>query len=188
MWFGCDVGKRYNRLLGTMDVDLYDYEGMFGTVPSMSKADRLEYNESVRVLPRRCCDMCTQYLTSVCAVFAQAMTHAMVFTGVDCDGPKTLKWRVENSVSVLHAVQCPLVACLTFLLRLWKWQWGSDVGDKGYFLMTDAWFSEFMYQVVVHKDMLTEEELATLKTEPTVLPPWDPMGALAQPDGPASSL
>ena len=89
------------------------------------------------------------------------MTHAMVLTGVDlaengeldADG-KPLKWKVENS-------------------------WGEKVGDKGYFVASDAWMDEFTYQIVVRKEFLTDEELAAYEAEPTVLAPWDPMGALA---------
>ena len=83
------------------------------------------------------------------------MGHAMVFTGVDIDDDgKPLTWRVENS-------------------------WGTKVGDKGYYSMTMEWFKEYNFEVIVHKKYLPEEILAVLKTEPIVLPPWDPMGALA---------
>lgn len=83
------------------------------------------------------------------------MTHAMVFQGVnlDKDGTPT-RWRVENS-------------------------WGDDKGKKGYFIMSDQWFSEYMYQVVVNKKYLTKEQLDILDTEPIELNPWDPMGSLA---------
>ena len=67
---------------------------------------------------------------------------------------KTEKWRVENS-------------------------WGDDKGDKGYLMMTDEWFSEFVYEVVVDKKFVPEEILKVLEQEPVMLPPWDPMGALA---------
>lgn len=84
------------------------------------------------------------------------MTHAMVLTGVDLDrSGKPIKWRVENS-------------------------WGTDFGDKGYMVMTDQWFDEFLYEAVVHKKYLTPQLLKVLKTEPVVLPPWDPMGSLAR--------
>ena len=83
------------------------------------------------------------------------MTHAMVLTGVDlnADG-KSVKWKVENS-------------------------WGDKVGQKGYFVASDAWMDEYTYQIVVRKDFLTAEELAAYEAEPQVLAPWDPMGALA---------
>ena len=83
------------------------------------------------------------------------MTHAMVLTGVDLDeNGKAKKWKVENS-------------------------WGEKVGDKGYFVASDAWMNEYTYQIVVRKEFLTEAELAAYEAEPIVLAPWDPMGALA---------
>jgi bleomycin hydrolase len=86
------------------------------------------------------------------------MTHAMVFTGVDLDeNGKPIKWRVENS-------------------------WGDKLGDKGFMVMSDAWFEEFMYEVVIDKQFVPDEVVALLDTEPIVLPPWDPMGALATAD------
>ena len=84
------------------------------------------------------------------------MTHAMVLTGVDLDADdRPVKWRVENS-------------------------WGTKFGDNGYMLMTDRWFDEYLYEVVVSKRYVAPELLAVLDTEPVVLLPWDPMGALAR--------
>ncbi|MGT2949392.1 aminopeptidase C [Streptococcus devriesei] len=84
------------------------------------------------------------------------MTHAMVLTGVDLDEKgQAVKWKVENS-------------------------WGDKVGQKGYFVASDAWMDEYTYQIVVRKDLLTAEELAAYEAEPIVLAPWDPMGALAK--------
>lgn len=82
------------------------------------------------------------------------MTHAMVLTGVDVVDGKSTKWKVENS-------------------------WGEKVGEKGFFVMSDAWMDEYTYQIVVRKDYLTTEQLAAFEAEPVVLAPWDPMGALA---------
>ena len=45
--------------------------------------------------------------------------------------------------------------------------------------VTDEWFSEYVYEVVVDKRLVTAEVLDVLKQEPVVLPPWDPMGSLA---------
>ena len=84
------------------------------------------------------------------------MTHAMVLEGVDldADGRPTL-WKVENS-------------------------WGAEHGRNGFDTLSDPWFDEYVYQVVVDKKHLTDEERATYETEePTVLAPWDPMGSLA---------
>ena len=83
------------------------------------------------------------------------MTHAMVFQGVNLDdNGKPNRWRVENS-------------------------WGKDAGVDGYYIMSDAWFDEYMYQVVVDKKYLTEEQRKALDQEPITLQPWDPMGSLA---------
>ena len=46
--------------------------------------------------------------------------------------------------------------------------------------MTDRWFDEYMYQVVVNKKYLTPEQLAAYNAEPIALEPWDPMGSLAK--------
>lgn len=84
------------------------------------------------------------------------MTHAMTLQGVnlDADGAPT-RWRVENS-------------------------WGKDHGRDGYDIASDAWFDEYVYQVVVNKKYLTDEERAAYEMEPVELAPWDPMGALAR--------
>ena len=83
------------------------------------------------------------------------MTHAMVFQGVDLDdNGQPLRWRVENS-------------------------WGKDAGEEGYYVMSDAWFSEYTYQVVVNKKYLTAQQVEELSQEPIQLEPWDPMGSLA---------
>ena len=83
------------------------------------------------------------------------MTHAMLFTGVDLKDNKPSKWRVENS-------------------------WGNKSGDKGYFLMSDDWFDEYNYEVVVDKKYLTKDILKLFNKKPVDLNPWDPMGALAK--------
>ena len=83
------------------------------------------------------------------------MTHAMVFQGVNLDeNGKANRWRVENS-------------------------WGKDPGQNGYYVMTDRWFDEYVYQVVVNKKYLTPEQLAAYEAQPVELEPWDPMGSLA---------
>ena len=46
--------------------------------------------------------------------------------------------------------------------------------------MTDDWFTEYVYEVVVDKKFLPQEVLTVLDEEPYMLPAWDPMGALAK--------
>ncbi|PXY86570.1 C1 family peptidase [Bifidobacterium asteroides] len=85
-----------------------------------------------------------------------AQNHAMAFVGVDVadDGRTTNRWRVENS-------------------------WGADIANKGYFTMSDDWFSEYVYEVAVPKSMLSDEYRQAFDQEAIMLPAWDPMGALA---------
>jgi bleomycin hydrolase len=78
----------------------------------------------------------------------------MLFTGVDIKNGKPVKWRVENS-------------------------WGNKSGDKGYYLMSDLWFNEYNYEVVIDKKYLTQKILNLFNKDPVKLDPWDPMGALA---------
>ena len=82
------------------------------------------------------------------------MTHAMLFTGVDVIDGKPRRWRVENS-------------------------WADKVGDKGFFLMNDSWFAEYMFEIAAPKSYLPDDMQKALELEPIVLPPWDPMGSLA---------
>ncbi|MGX7367018.1 aminopeptidase C [Enterococcus casseliflavus] len=129
VWFGCDVGQSSTRDTGIMALDAYDINDLFDIEFTMTKAERLDFGESL-------------------------MTHAMVLTGVDLIDGESTKWKVENS-------------------------WGEKVGTNGFFVMSDAWMDEYTYQIVVRKEFLTAEQLAAFEAEPTVLAPWDPMGALA---------
>ena len=52
------------------------------------------------------------------------MTHAMVLTAVHVVDGKSVRWRVQNS-------------------------WGDKVGTEGWFVMSDRWMDEFVYQAVV---------------------------------------
>ena len=82
------------------------------------------------------------------------MTHAMLFTGVDVIDGEPQRWRVENS-------------------------WGSEGGEKGFYVMNDNWFEEHMFEVAIPLDMLSAEQQKAVEGEPIVLPAWDPMGSLA---------
>ena len=55
-------------------------------------------------------------------------------------------------------------------------------------MMTDDWFSQFVYEVVVDKKYVSQEILDVRNQKPVVLPPWDPMGALAKCGACASKL
>ncbi len=83
-----------------------------------------------------------------------AMNHAMIITGVNLKDEQPNKWKIANS-------------------------WGDDKGSKGYYLISQSWFLEHVYQVIINKKHLTESELKAYNSKPTVLKPWDPMGSLA---------
>lgn len=85
------------------------------------------------------------------------MTHAMVLTAVHLDeAGNPVRWKVENS-------------------------WGKDSGQNGYYVMDHQYFKDYVYQVVVDKSQLLESHREIFEGEKNavVLPPWDPMGALA---------
>ncbi|PHH87138.1 hypothetical protein CDD83_9266 [Cordyceps sp. RAO-2017] len=84
------------------------------------------------------------------------MTHAMVLTAVHLDEQtkRPVRWRVQNS-------------------------WGTSSGSDGWYVMSDAWMDEFVYQAVVDPRFCSQEVRDVVDQEPLVLPLWDPMGALA---------
>lgn len=83
-------------------------------------------------------------------------THAMTLIAVDIDGQGApVKWMVENS-------------------------WGPSAGYQGKLIMTDEWFEEYMFRVVVEKRFVPADILDMMKQQPIKLPPWDPMFAPEQ--------
>ena len=81
---------------------------------------------------------------------ASGSTHAMTFVGVDVVDGKPRQWKVENS-------------------------WGTKVGDKGYFVMDDKWFDEYLFKVVVKKQYLPEKLVKIAESGATPVPCWDSM-------------
>ena len=75
----------------------------------------------------------------------------MTLKAVDIDkNGNTVKWQVENS-------------------------WGANSGFQGTLIMTDEWFNEYMFRLVVDKKYVPENILKILNEKPTMLPAWDPM-------------
>ena len=84
--------------------------------------------------------------------FASASSHAMTLVAVDLDeSGKPRKWMVENS-------------------------WGPGAND-GHLIMTDRWFDEYMFRLVVDKKYITPKVKEVLKQKAVTLPAWDPMFA-----------
>lgn len=85
--------------------------------------------------------------------FASASSHAMTLMAVDLDeAGQPRKWKVENS-------------------------WGASSGVAGHLIMTDGWFDEYMFRVVVEKRYVPENLLRESRQKPTLLPAWDPLFA-----------
>ena len=59
-------------------------------------------------------------------------------------------------------------------------QLGDEIGEKGFFVMSQEWFKVYTHQVVVNQKYLTAEQRKALETEPVELKPWDPIGSLAE--------
>ncbi|MCD8293040.1 MAG: C1 family peptidase [Prevotellaceae bacterium] len=83
--------------------------------------------------------------------FSSGSSHAMTLMAVDLDGAgKPVKWMVENS-------------------------WGPKSGYQGHLVMTDKWFDEYMFRLVVESKYVPAKIRELLKQEPVSLPAWDPM-------------
>jgi bleomycin hydrolase len=130
VWFGCDVGKMMSGDYAYWDAALYDLPLVYDAAFDLDKAARLAYHES-------------------------AMTHAMLFTGVDVLDGCPRRWRVENS-------------------------WGTDLGQDGFYTMDDSWFDQYVFEIAARKSALPADLQRALDAAPIVLPAWDPMGALAR--------
>ncbi len=87
------------------------------------------------------------------STFDSGSTHAMTLTAVDLDTDgKPLKWEVENS-------------------------WGAEYGHKGYLIMTNRWFNEYMFRLVVNKKYVPENILKEFDQKPVMVVPEDPLFA-----------
>ena len=85
--------------------------------------------------------------------FDSGSTHAMTLTAVDLDAQgNPVKWKVENS-------------------------WGPDYGQKGCLIMTNRWFNEYMFRLVVNKKYVPENILKASEQKPVMVMPEDPLFA-----------
>ena len=83
---------------------------------------------------------------------ASGSTHAMTLIAVDIKDGQPVKWMVENS-------------------------WGATSGYQGNIIMTDEWFNEYMFRLVVEKKYVPADVMALMNQKPILLPSWDPMFA-----------
>ena len=85
--------------------------------------------------------------------FSSGSSHAMTLMAVDLnqDG-QPVKWMVENS-------------------------WGPASGYQGHLIMTDEWFNEYMFRLVLETKYVPAKVMDVIKQKPIRLPAWDPMFA-----------
>ena len=87
------------------------------------------------------------------STFASGSSHAMTLCAVDLDQEgKPIKWMVENS-------------------------WGVNSGWQGNLIMTNEWFNEYMFRVVLEEKYIPANIRAMMDQKPVMLPAWDPMFA-----------
>ena len=85
------------------------------------------------------------------ATFDSGSSHAMTLTAVDLDAnDNPIKWQVETS-------------------------WGADRGQNGYIIMTNDWFNEFAFRLVVDKKYVPAHILKANETKPVMIMPEDPL-------------
>ena len=85
------------------------------------------------------------------ATFDSGSTHAMTLSAVDLDKDgNPVKWKVENS-------------------------WGASYGEKGCLVMTNRWFNEYMFRLVVDKQYVPENLLKEFEQKPVMVMPEDPL-------------
>lgn len=82
---------------------------------------------------------------------ASGSSHVMTFTGVNLVDGKPNRWKVQNS-------------------------WGEEAGNRGFYIMSDEWFDEYVLRVAINKKYVPEEILKAYEQEPIMLDPWNTLG------------
>ena len=85
------------------------------------------------------------------ATFDSGSTHAMTLSAVEIDADgQAVKWKVENS-------------------------WGPNHGQGGCLIMTDRWFREYTFRLVVNKQYVPQDIMKQFEQKPIMVMPEDPL-------------
>lgn len=121
MYFSCDVGKQLSKQNGTLDLNNYDYQSLFGVDFGMTRAQRMVAHQS-------------------------GSTHGMALCGVDLDATSNpTQWKLENS-------------------------WGANYGNHGFLTMTNDWFDQYFFRIVINKKYVNQKVLDVLSQTPEEIP------------------
>ena len=165
VWFGCDVGKYMDSNIGILDIDSLDYKKVFNTDIFLNKKNRLFYRTS-------------------------DVTHAMIIKGYDnetyrvnINSKKSKSKKDKNSKTKKDKnnkkkSQKQPVSNKPIKKYLVENSWGSDEDYSGNFVMTDNYFNEYLYEIVVNKKHVDKKIINILKAKPIMLEPWEPLGYL----------
>ena len=158
VWFACDVTIDANRYEGYLSTEVINPSKTFNIDFNYDKVDRVEL------------------MNTEC-------NHAMTFIGVHLENDNINKdvnsveddkkeGKDENDKKDEDKKECKDVE---YKPIRWKVQnsWGDDRGKKGCFLMTDQWFTDYVYECVINKKYLSEEVVKNFEKEPIILDPWN---------------
>lgn len=164
VWFGADVSLYNDYYRGIWSAHLFDLNSLFGMDFKITKGDAL-------------------------LSYASVINHAMLLVGVNF---ALEKWKpISAIIKDEDGLNDNLEALAVFLknLTINRWKvansWGDSVGQEGYWIIDDDWFEKYVFQAVVLKKdlvmLLKTFKIPSLEQWKTqILPPWDPIGALAK--------
>lgn len=80
---------------------------------------------------------------------SSSATHAMILIGVSFGGDgQPARWKIENS-------------------------WGKENGKDGYYVCSQKYFREYVYETIINKKYLTDAQKALLEKKPIEVPLWN---------------
>lgn len=168
------VDKSSDTFNGVMDMRLFEYDEAFGTTVKMDKKERLMIYESSM----------TQCVVSIAVRRRSGSTNSRSQRH-DVHGrpprrprqPRPLARRELLGAIRFYSLPPPALRQLCRSLTHAGRSQGKDACNKGFLVMTDDWFSNYVYQIVAPRSFLSHELLDIYDDAPvTVLPPWDVLG------------